>query len=132
MKLIKVLIAVISIVFISGCGQKQTNPEVQKMYDEVMAVHDEVMPKMGHLNSLKRKVQATLDTISDDSVKKSRMDLVKRLDDADEGMMSWMGEFKLPKIEDQKIPYLQKEMVRIKEVKKNILDGIADAEGLLK
>ena len=45
----------------SACNTEQSAQE--KLWDEMMAVHDEVMPKMGDLNRLSRNIRAQLDTV---------------------------------------------------------------------
>lgn len=63
----------------------------QVLYNEAMDIHDEVMPKMGNLMSLKRKLKDTLDTPGLTEAQqndfKSRVQL---LDSAQKSMMDWM------------------------------------------
>lgn len=63
----------------------------QVLYNEAMDIHDEVMPKMGNLMSLKRKLKDTLDTPGLTEAQqndfKSRVQL---LDSAQKFMMDWM------------------------------------------
>lgn len=63
----------------------------QVLYNEAMDIHDEVMPKMGNLMSLKRKLKDTLDTpgLTEDQ-KKDIESRVQLLDSAQKSMMDWM------------------------------------------
>ena len=106
------LILFFSVLTITGCKKEFITPEVKTLYESVMAVHDEVMPEMSTMNKLKRRIKKV------DPSSSQSLDLLKRLEDADEGMMSWMAEFKLNKkasATDQ-VKYLKQEKVRINKV----------------
>jgi hypothetical protein len=61
--------------------------------DEVLDIHDEVMPKIGEVMNLKKKVLEKAE-IETDSIKVNELrDLAKQLDDANTGMMVWMREW---------------------------------------
>ena len=64
------------------------------LYDQVMIIHDEVMPKMGDINRISRTIRAELDTVPpiDTLLKLQQLDLLIRLGKAEEGMMVWMNE----------------------------------------
>lgn len=73
--------------------------------DEVMAIHDSIMLRMGELMELSEAVKARITQL--DSLKKDRYegeitvakDLVKELDLAGESMMTWMHQFKADTLE---------------------------------
>jgi len=58
-----------------------------------MAIHDKVMPEMGKIHSLKKQLKA----IEVPQANEIILDHVKELNDADEAMMTWMADFKVPK-----------------------------------
>lgn len=108
------------------------NPEVAQLEKEVLAIHDEVMPKMDDLMRLKRKakVQLAKDSVSS-SQKQPLQTLIQELEAADEAMMHWMRNYdhdlqgKLP---EEKLNYLQAEKVKITKVKQQMLQTLAKAE----
>ncbi len=63
----------------------------QVLYNEAMDIHDEVMPKMDNLMSLKRKLSDTLATPGlTEAQKKDIENRVHLLDSAQQSMMDWM------------------------------------------
>jgi hypothetical protein len=63
----------------------------QALYNEAMDIHDEVMPKMGMLMSIKRKLKDTLDTQGlTEAQKRDIENRILLLDSAHKSMMDWM------------------------------------------
>jgi len=98
-----------------------TNPN-QALYDQVMDIHDEVMPRSDEIYQLKKELQDRIDNtptgVADK--KKELSQLIAELDSADHSMMDWMHKFKpLPDSANQELAreYLENEMERIKEVR---------------
>jgi len=108
------------------------NPN-QALYDQVMDVHDEVMPRMDEIERLKRelrdKIANTQDMAED---RKAQLEkVILTLDSANSAMMDWMHEFNpLPDSADQEKSraYLESEMERIKKVKDLMLESIDKAK----
>lgn len=106
------------------------SPEVQKLYDEVMEIHDEVMPEMGTIHKLKKGLKKKL---SDDTGSINVEDLqnnIQALDYADDQMMDWMHQFKMPKKEsdDNLIKYLEDQKVKITKVNQDMKTVIKNAK----
>lgn len=105
----------------------------QALYDQVMDVHDEVMPKMDDIMKLKRELQDKIAN-SPDMVLERKEQLervIANLDSASNSMMSWMHEFNpLPDSVDQEKAreYLESEMERIRKVKTLTLESIEKAK----
>lgn len=137
---------VIVFVLAWGCGQKPQNHSAhdhitsdttetegnQALYDEVMKVHDEVMPKMNDIyklkEELKNKISSTPEMVAEK--KKEIEETISKLDSASEGMMIWMRNFNpLPDSlgEEQAREYLENEMQKVKKVKEDILDALEKA-----
>lgn len=105
----------------------------QALYDQVMDVHNEVMPKMDELMKLKRELQEKIASTPDLVVeKKEQMErIIFNLDSASTAMMSWMHEFNPPadSVDQEKArAYLESEMERIKKVKALTLETIEKAK----
>lgn len=104
----------------------------QRLYDEVMAIHDEVMPKMSDLYSLKQKLKAKLPTASTE-LKREIETTILKLDSAGNGMNVWMRQFEpIPDSVgvDEARTYLENEMVKINRVKADINNAIAKANAI--
>jgi hypothetical protein len=99
----------------------EDNPN-QALYDQVMDIHDEVMPSMGEIARLKRELNEEIKN-SPDMVaeKKAELEMViSNLDSASNAMMDWMHTFNpLPDSIDQETAreYLETEMEKIKKVR---------------
>lgn len=105
----------------------------QALYDQVMDVHDEVMPRMDELMKLKRELQEKLASTPDMVIeKKAQMEkMISNLDSASTAMMNWMHEFNpLPDSIDQEKAreYLESEMERIRKVKSLVTETIDKAK----
>jgi hypothetical protein len=104
----------------------------QTLYEEVMDIHDEVMPKMEDLHRKKIELlkKAKESGVTEDQ-KKQYETTIARLDSASESMMVWMNEFNpIPDSvagEEKAREYLENEMEKIKKVKENILQALQES-----
>lgn len=120
-------------VLLIGCQQKGN----QELYDEVMKVHDEVMPKMNDIHKAKQQLKNEITNTPDiTEARKTELEtIIVKLDSANEGMMVWMREFNPPpdsKGVDQARDYLKKEKEKVEKVKKDITEALEKAKGLTK
>lgn len=101
-----------------------------------MDTHDEVMPRMGEIERLKREIRNKIAQTPDMVVeRKAKLEqIISNLDSASFAMMDWMHKFNpLPdsaRSEDSKA-YLESEMESIKKVKEQMLESIAKAKEAL-
>jgi len=129
-QMIKPLIFLLAVLTFIQCKDK--TPEeaaLDKLFDEVMVVHDDVMPKTATIHRLKKKLKNNQTDENASSITVA----IQQLDIADEGMMQWMEDFKKPKnkpFEEAKA-YYENEKVRITKVKKDIHSAISIAEELI-
>lgn len=108
------------------------NPN-QALYEQVMDIHDEVMPKTDEIYKLKKDLQDKIakspDMVAD---KKKQLDqIIHELDSADDSMMDWMHKFNpLPDSANQEKAreYLENEMEKIKKVRELINGSIEKAK----
>ena len=107
---------------ITSCKEKST------LEKEVMAIHDEVMPKLGELNKDRKVLQSILISSNDETVKATLLEAISALEKADDGMMDWMAEWKVPSEPTAQEAYLKKEMVRITQVKTDMLESMKNAK----
>jgi hypothetical protein len=106
----------------------------QALYNEVMKVHDEVMPEMDNIYKLKGQLKEKIDNSPEmaDEKKKELEGIILQLDSASEGMMVWMRKFNpLPDSvgEEQAKEYLEGEMEKIKKVRDDVRKALEEAEG---
>ncbi len=118
----------------SSSGSKQEDKQKQ-LIDEVMAVHDEVMPKMDTIMTLKSSLDSALKvSSSNDSAK--IMALSAALDSADVKMSVWMEEYRPELVKGKNdstvVKYLENEKIRISLVKEVTNKSIEEATAFLK
>ena len=124
-------------VFCIGCKDAKKEEELTQM-EQVMAIHDEVMPKMGRLGELVGQLKEKVDTTE---VGKQYEATMLDLQKANEDMMQWMMGFgdrfdseeilEGKPLTNQKKAWLDEEEVKVQEVKKRINSSIEKAEALL-
>ncbi len=125
-------------------GKAVVKSPVDSLFDEVMAGHDEVMPKMGKVRGAQTRAKAMLDSIArlpakaqDAAVdlKKKLETLVNDLNYADFAMDKWMTEFNMDSAVNnvqERLKYLESEKGKVAKVKEAVLGGLARADSLLK
>jgi hypothetical protein len=111
-----------------ACEQKST----ETLYNEVMAVHDEVMPKMNELYKTKTALSKQLNNPGLSENQKREIEVkIARIDTASEGMMVWMRQFQplADTIDEGKAQaYLKNELARVKKVREDILQALQNTQ----
>lgn len=118
-----------------GCNSEKKNPN-EELRKEVIDIHDEVMPLMGNLKSLKTKVieKSALISQSDspDLERIQKLDfLAAELDSAFEGMFVWMRQFKSDyegMTSDEVNKYLLEQKVKVEKVNVDIKKAISSTQ----
>lgn len=112
--------------------QKNVEDKQKLMISEVMAVHDEVMPKMDDIMSLKSSLDSAI-KVSPDSAKAKK--LYSALDGADNQMMDWMENYDSEtvkgKSEEEISKYFTNQKTKITEVKVLTNKSIEEAKAFL-
>ena len=126
------------IIYISGCSSTTSDQDCttdeclkKQAYDNVIAVHDEVMPKMSYVSELKGKIEQRMNASTDSLVIATWQELMVNLDVADEAMWVWMRQFNSDLEEvaiDEAMAYLKAEQQKIDDVARKINEAIAAAE----
>lgn len=107
------------------------------LYDQVMEIHDELMPKMEEIYTLKKELQEEI-AKTPEIIAEKKQELEKTilyLDSANNAMMDWMHKFNpLPDSVDQEAAreYLETEMEKIRKVKDIMAEAIEKAEEEMK
>ncbi|MEL6304755.1 MAG: hypothetical protein AAGL29_03640 [Bacteroidota bacterium] len=135
----KNVLTLLSLILFVNLGCKDAKKEEgPTQMEQVMAIHDEVMPKMGRLGELVGQLKEKVDTTETGKQYEAAMlDLQK----ANEDMMQWMMGFgdrfdseeilEGKPLSDEKKAWLDEEEVKVKELKKSINASIEKAETLL-
>lgn len=122
--------------FLVACNSSGVDSDVKykldNLHQEVMDVHDAVMPELGTINKLRKQLKKRLK--DDTETQKDKIqDLIYRLGDADDAMMTWMGEFKKPSYKDEAAArsLYAEEKIKITAVDQKMKKVIADAQNFL-
>ncbi|WP_394748402.1 hypothetical protein [Spongiimicrobium salis] len=125
--------------FIFSCKEKKEAPVERTQMQQVMDIHDEVMPKMGILGNLAKKMQRKADTTA---LGLKYTAAQQDLEAAHTEMMDWMSGFgerfdsseimKGKALTDQKQQWLNDEEEKVKALREHINSSIKNAEALLK
>jgi hypothetical protein len=122
-------------------------PSVEQLEKNVMAVHDEVMPRISDIMKLKKELTGklvALDSIQGSPGETVRLDeqkaqgrlLVRRLTEADSLMMDWMHNYSNDSVQNrpqaEAARYLNAQQQLINDVKVKINQSITDAKTYLK
>ena len=140
MKLLKYTLACVIVLFTTtNCKNKtQELPIETSQMQEVLAIHDEVMPKMGTIGNLISQIDEELkQTDSTEALINASQDLK----DSHTAMMDWMKEFgerfdsdeilKGKALSDEKQSYLDEEETKIKALRDKMNSSIKNAQELL-
>jgi paraquat-inducible protein B len=111
-----------SAILLVACEEKPKETDV--LYNKVMEVHDEIMPKMGDIMKLKKQLKeklAELDTATE--IDRAKIDDIERaiadLDNSHEEMMGWMRQFDRDfegMVNEEILKYLNDQKGRIEKV----------------
>lgn len=138
-KLLKISTAIL-LLSIIACQSNDPNHIAQEsLKDELMVVHDEVMPKMGEIHKLKKQLKklSTESTVGENGKVEEIKNTIRDLERADDGMMDWMANFKSPsklrseKSHEEIMAYLKNEKEKIEQVKNDMLQSIDQAKKLV-
>lgn len=107
----------------------------QQLYDEVMAIHDEVMPKMDDLRRYKKDFQAEIanSTTITEARKTQLESSIVMLDSASDGMWKWMRDFNPiadSEGEEKARKYLLDQKEKVTRVKEDMMKALDEAKKL--
>jgi hypothetical protein len=111
----------------SGHNMNTDGGPNQVLYNEVMDIHDEVMPATEDLYNISKKLKAQLQEATDDSVKLSLEERIRYVDSVNTMMMDWMRKFRpMPDTvnEERAREYYESELEKIKTVREAMLTAL--------
>lgn len=123
-------------------NDRSKETSIDKRYEEVVAQHDVVMPKISNMEVLQEKLRKKMKALPENAEqeKKEILDLLSLLKKGHDGMFDWMNNFKNKHLdkefyenssEAELRAYLNEEERKIKEVGETMLEGIKQSEEYL-
>ncbi|MFP2995649.1 hypothetical protein ABN763_07045 [Spongiivirga sp. MCCC 1A20706] len=137
----KYLILTVTLFFLTAsCKNKTEQSDTTKeptQMQRVMAVHDEVMPKMGEIGNLINNLKEKQDSTNTQAYEKA----IEDLQNGHDAMMTWMQDFgerfdyeesmKGKPLTEQKKEWLNEEEEKVKIMRDKVINSIKNAEQLL-
>ncbi|QLG45618.1 protein kinase family protein [Costertonia aggregata] len=138
MKKIVLISALLTLTILFSCKEEEKKTSEPTQMEQVMAVHDEVMPKMGTIGKLVGELKSKVDTTAAGREYEQAM---RDLQKANQSMMDWMQSFgnrfdseeilEGKELTEQKQKWLDEEEENVKALKEEINSSIAKAKTLL-
>jgi hypothetical protein len=117
--------------FIFSCSSSSNDSvDIPSLKAEVIAIHDEVMPKMGELRKVSKELRLAAEA---DSTKADWVETADQIAAANESMMVWMRGFE-PNYEgtdEEIVNYLQDQKVKVEKVRDDMNGSLAAGKALL-
>src|SRR5689334_7986471 len=118
---------------------RTTESAPDSLMHDILKQHDVGMAKMNKISAAKARIQQALDSIVKLPTKsvQYRMELdsvFNRLTFADRGMETWMNEFNMDSLKDNKqeqVKYLESEKTKISKVTENMVISLQKADSVL-
>jgi len=136
MKLIPFVLSMLFISLLFSCGTENDENEVLK--EQVIAIHDEVMPEIGNLKSqqskLVEKANALENEADESSYREELNKAAQSCESAYDNMFVWMRQFESEyddMSEEETRAYLQEQLQMVEKVKADILAALSKADSLL-
>ena len=127
MKLIVKLMVIVLIGTMTYCGEKE-----KSLYDQVMDIHDEVMPKMDDIYKMRKSLKDSIANTPDmpEETRQQFTQTILQLDSAGNSMMVWMREFNPPDQKDEKAfkQYMESELVKVKKMREDVMRALKAIE----
>ncbi len=118
--ILTILVAVVGLAACNNTKEKKQEATEPTLMEEVMALHDEVMPKMGRMMKVQKQLKLKADSIAtnDEETAERLRSLASDIELANEAMMDWMRNFdpNFEGTEEEKQAYLEKKKKGIAKV----------------
>ncbi len=128
-------ILLVGLVFTVSCTS-ESKKNIRSIKEEMLAVHDEVMPKMMQLSSIETQLQVIADSLAsiDSSQALPLISAAHRIKLANEGMMDWMHQLDVDQegvSEEEKSRYFANELKKIEDVRDEMLAALQSGTKIL-
>jgi hypothetical protein len=123
MKLMVKMMFIVLVGVLAGCVVKE-----KSLYDQVMDIHDEVMPKMNDIYRMRKMLKDSIAKTPDmpEERKQKFEQKILRLDSAGNSMMVWMRAFNPPDQKDKQAfnKYMELELVKVKKMQEEVMKAL--------
>ncbi|WP_157492942.1 hypothetical protein [Echinicola pacifica] len=118
-----------------SCNKQEE--KVENLKNEILSIHDEVMPLMGEIKEDQRKLlEKSSALFLQDSVGNEKKilelnEIADRLDKAYESMFVWMRQYKVDfegMKDEEVIAYLEEQKIKVSKVNEDITQALSDAK----
>ncbi|WP_153042860.1 hypothetical protein [Rufibacter ruber] len=124
----------IAVVLMGTACEPSAQNQAKTLHEEVMALHDSSMAKMGDLYTHRKELLRLQDSLpaADSARQRGVRYGVSKLLEADEHMMQWMRAYRVPDLQKPKeaLLYLQDEREKIQKVRQEIEQSLKVADSL--
>ncbi len=138
MKKIWFIVIIAASALVLGCKDEKKSAESANQMQEVMAIHDEVMPRMSTIGKLVGELKPMVDSTATGQAYEKAM---KDLQASHKAMMDWMQGFgnrfdseeimEGKALSEEKQKWLDEEEQKVRALREQIENSIAQAEALL-
>jgi len=123
----------------SESGPSPEQQAEEQLWDEVMAVHDDVMPEMADINRLTKQMDELLQNQKLSDLDRAQViETMQEIDKAGEGMWNWMAGLKQleplraeGKSHEEIMAYLREQKTEIEQVRDAMRSSISEGKALL-
>ena len=140
-RILSILLLVVTIFGNSCKEEKKEAPKPNPQMEKVMAIHDEVMPKMGTLGRLAGELKKAMEDSTQVASHAKYKEALTELQNANRSMMDWMRDFGTrfdpdeifegKELTEEKQIWLDEEEENVKELRNLINSSIEEAENSL-
>ena len=105
--------------------------DIESLHEEVMLIHDEVMPKQSALSQAQLEIKKWIARQPDNfQISEDLNNKYIALQEAEEAMWEWMNQYSKPSEDDPEaaITYLNDQKIKITEVRDKMLSSLNDYE----
>ncbi len=127
------LVIPFSILFLTLLISCEDKPDqIKALKDEVMDIHDEVMPKMGDLRKASKSLMMKAETLDSSAAAELKI-IADDIEAANEFMMEWMRQYEpdLEGSEAEVLEYYKEQREGIQEVKERMLNALEKGQKAL-
>ena len=123
-----IIITFLSCILFFSCQEKKEEKgyEVSEQVSKVWELHDEIMPRVGELRSLKKQLTVIEDSLGS---KVEFTDAKEQLSLADKDMHRWMKEFDMVQKDDKS--YMDDQVVQLNKMKELFESSITNAKKII-
>lgn len=130
MYIIRIILLLQAALLMVACNDSASlKKEITTLDKEILRIHDEAMPHLSKILTLKKKINAMADSTTNRALKDSLQQVSFLLYKADKKMMDWMHGYKIPEnaTDSVVLHYLKNEKVKIDEVHRLTFESIEKA-----